>query len=205
MLWIDCEQNTEEWDSLRIGRIGGSEIHTIMANYGKAFGDPAKNLAAYIAAEQKDGIARTRGMAPNEHMKRGHEQEPIARMRYEEDRFATVTNGGYYIVGDDIGVSPDGHVYEDGLVEIKSVTIPVQAATIRRGAFDPKYKWQIAQELKVSGREWIDYISFCAEGTADNQLFVQRIYPADLTEEFNQIDIRVDEFRRLVDKNRKYV
>jgi len=45
MRWVDCEQNTEEWESLRIGRIGGSELHTIMANYGKAFGDPASGEA----------------------------------------------------------------------------------------------------------------------------------------------------------------
>ena len=43
MKFHDVEQNTDEWLNLRIAKITGSSISKIMANYGKAFGDPAKN------------------------------------------------------------------------------------------------------------------------------------------------------------------
>lgn len=44
MIWHDVDQNSDEWMALR-GRVGGSSIGKIMANYGKAFGQPAQDLA----------------------------------------------------------------------------------------------------------------------------------------------------------------
>jgi hypothetical protein len=203
-MWLDVAQNEEEWMRLRIGRVGGSELHTLMANYGKAFGDPAHRLAQRVALEQISGEKVESGYT-NEHMERGHEQEPIAKQKYEEERFCSVANGGYYILGDDIGVSPDGIVYDDGLVEIKSVAYPGQFDTIDRGKYDPKYKWQLVQELKVSGREWVDYISFCADFPPGKQLFIQRIYKKEFTEEFKMVDARFNEFRALIDAKKRKI
>jgi len=104
-MWHDIPQNTPEWLQMRVGKIGGSSIGKIMACYGKAFGDPAHDLAVKVAIEQITGKSQESGYT-NEHMERGHEQEPIARMMYEEHYFVDVTNGGFFENGD-IGVSPD--------------------------------------------------------------------------------------------------
>jgi len=197
MKWLDIEQNTDEWMDLRIGRVGGSSMGKIMANYGKAFGPPAQDLSVRIALEKIKGISHGSSFS-NEHMERGHEQEPIARRLYEDTTFCDVTNGGYYIVDDDIGVSPDGLVYEDGIIEIKSVIDTVHYKTIKRDAPDPKYKWQLAFNLLCSGREWIDYVEFCSDFPEGKRLFTHRILKDDCLEEFDMINSRLSEFNKMV-------
>ena len=197
-MFLDMRQNSDEWLLARSGKVTGSAISKIMANYGKAFGDPAKKLAANIAVEQLTGknIASTYS---NDHMQRGHEQEPIARMMYEETYFCDVDNGGFFD-NDFTGCSPDGLVDADGVIEIKSVIASVQYATVKRGAFDPTYKWQLNFNLKETGREWIDYISFCNEFPEGKKLFIQRLYAEQQQEEFKMIESRQAEFKRLVDE-----
>jgi hypothetical protein len=119
-------------------------------------------------------------------------------MLYEDQTFCSVTNGGLFTEGEDIGVSPDGLVGDNGVIEIKSVIAPVQVKTIKRNTYDSAYKWQIAFELKVTGRDWLNYVSFCADFPDCKKLFIVPVYPSLLKEEFKQIDIRLDEFRRLV-------
>lgn len=190
----DIEQNTDEWLSMRVGRVGGSSIGKIMANYGKSFGQPAQDLAVKIAIEQITGERNENGYT-NVHMERGHEQEPIARALYEEKFFCDVQRGGFFEEGDDVGVSPDGLVYEDGLIEIKSVIETVHFATVKRGKFDPLYQWQLYLNLKVSGREWIDFVSFCATFPEGKRLFVSRVTREECQEQFGMIDTRIDKFR----------
>lgn len=194
-MWIDIEQNTDEWLQLRVGKIGGSSISKIMANFGKSFGEPAKKMAVDIALERITGIRVSEGFS-NAHMERGHEQEPIARMLYQDEFFCEVTNGGFYDNGD-TGVSPDGHACE-GLIEIKAVIPSVQYQTIKRNSFDPKYKWQLAFELRESKLPWVDYVSFCSSYPEGSRLFVARVYADDLYEEFMKIEDRLGQFNRLV-------
>ena len=136
---IDVEQNTDEWFQMRAGRLTSSKLGTVMANLGKAFGEPAKKYAVDIAIEQITGKPVSSGYS-NAHMERGHEQEPLARMKYEEENFVEVTNGGFFDSGF-IGVSPDGCVY-DGFIALKSVISSVHYANITRAQFDPSYNCQ---------------------------------------------------------------
>lgn len=196
-VWYDIQQNTDEWLDLRIGKLTGSGVKNIMANYGKVFGEPAKKLAVTIAREQLTGKRSLNESYSNAHMERGHEQEPIARALYEELFFTDVTNGGFYGVGA-LGCSPDGLVCDNGLIEIKSVIDHVQYATIKRGGFDPSYKWQLYFNLMQSGREWIDYVSYCADFPPATRLHVHRIYKAGCTECFEMMNARIKEFFTLV-------
>jgi hypothetical protein len=118
MVWHDVEQNTDEWDLLRVGKITSSSLAKVMANYGKSFGEPAKKYASEIALGQVTGQVTVGGYS-NAHMERGHVEEPLARDEYESRYFSAVTNGGFYEVGDE-GGSPDGLVGDTGMVEIKS-------------------------------------------------------------------------------------
>ena len=49
----DIEQGSDEWFQLRMGKITASHFGTIMANYGKAFGNPALQYAMRVAIESK--------------------------------------------------------------------------------------------------------------------------------------------------------
>ncbi len=105
MVFHDVEQNSEIWFDLRLGKATASKFGCFMANDGKAFGDPAKDYALQLALELATG-KKAEFSFSNEHTERGHEQEPIARMLYEEENFVTVTNGGFFD-WDDYGESPD--------------------------------------------------------------------------------------------------
>lgn len=194
-MFYDIEQNTDDWLDLRAGKVTGSGISKIMANYGKAFGEPAKKYAVDVALGQITGRAQGDNYT-NTHMDRGHEQEPLARQLYEDDRFCEVLNGGFFDNGF-TGCSPDGRI-DNGLIEIKSVIPSVQYATLKRGSFDPAYKWQINFNLKESNCEWIDYVSFCLDFPENKRIIVYRTYAETQQEEFKMIDLRLSEFKDLV-------
>jgi hypothetical protein len=202
-MFHDIQQNTDEWMKLRAGKVGGSSIGYIMASYGKAFGDPAKKLAVKLALEQITGKPQESNYN-NAHMERGHEQEPIARALYEDTYFCDVSNGGFFDNGK-TGVSPDGLVGTSGVIEIKSVIDSVQFKTVKRKALDPCYKWQCIFNLMETGREWLDYVSFCADFPEGKRLFVQRLNIADCSEEIEMIGNRLLEFWKVVRETKKII
>ena len=198
----DVEQNTDDWFAMRCGKVGGSSIGSIMANYGKAFGPPAHELAQKIALEQITGIPISSGFT-SPHLDRGHEQEPIARGLYEAEYFCEVTNGGF-IENGDCGVSPDG--FNGGnLIEIKSVIYKVQFANLKRDNYDPKHKWQLFFNMQQCGCEWIDFVSFCAQFPIGKQLFCRRVLADQSKKEFAMMDVRMAEFRVLVQDKIKII
>jgi hypothetical protein len=196
-MFHDIEQNTDVWLDLRSAHLTGSAVSKVMANAGKAFGEPARKLAVDIALEQITGVHISNGYT-NEHMQRGHDQEPLARMEYEDQYFCTVENGGFYDNGF-TGCSPDG-IVGNGLIEIKSVIPSVHYQRIKKGGFDSSYRWQLMFNLKESGKDWIDFISYCANFTEAKQLYVFRIFAEEQTEDFEKMAIRIAEFERLVDE-----
>lgn len=204
MTYIDVEQNTEQWDELRIAKITSSKLGLVMANFGKPFGEPAKKYAIDIATEQITG-RKAGGGYSNEHMDRGHEQEPLARMLYEETYFCEVTNGGFYDLGD-YGCSPDGHVNDDGLIEIKSSIPSVHYERIRKQCCDSStYKWQMIGNLKASGKQWIDFVSYCQDFPIGKQLYVIKYTADKFAKEYEMIDARLDEFRKLIKESKEVI
>lgn len=196
MIFHDVEQNTEIWDLLRLGKATSSNFSCFMANYGKAFGDPAKEYALKIALERINGVKAEFGFS-NSDMERGHEQEPIARMLYEEEHFVTVANGGFFDCGD-YGDSPDGLIGKDGVLEIKSVVAKTHYANLTRGNFDPCYKWQLTGHLDCTGRDWTDFVSYCSDFPKDKQLIVYRVDRDDLADELRMLKERREQFLELV-------
>ena len=196
MIYHDIEQNTDAWLELRIGKATASKFGTFMANEGKAFGDPAKDYALQIALEISTGRKAEFGFS-NDHTERGHEQEPIARMLYEEENFVTVTNGGFFD-WIEYGDSPDGLVGNDGIIEIKSVIAKTHYATLRRGNFDPAYKWQLIGHLDCTGRKWVDFVSYCSDFPNEKQLITHRLYREQCDDEITRLRERRSEFLKLV-------
>jgi hypothetical protein len=194
--WHDVPQNTEAWQALRLGKATASNFGCIMANDGNAFGEPAKKYALQLALELATG-RKAEFSFSTDHMERGHEQEPVARMIYEDAEFVDVTNGGFFDCGDH-GDSPDGLIQHDGVIEIKSVTAAVHYATLKRGSFDPAYRWQLVGHLDCTGRDWVDFVSFCSEFPEASQLIVYRSTRDDFKDELKRLEDRRTKFLELV-------
>jgi len=203
MIFYDVQQNTDEWLSLRLGKCTASKFSILMANEGKAFGEPAKDYALQLALEQATG-KRAEYSFSNEHTERGHELEPFARALYEDTLFVTVTNGGFF---DHLeyGDSPDGLVGSDGVLEIKSVIAKTHYATLRRGNFDPAYRWQLVGHLDCTGRNWVDFASYCSDFPPARQLLTYRLHRSECADELRRLAQRRREFLALVQETRKSI
>jgi len=201
--YVDIRQNSDEWLELRGGLLTSSKLGVVMANYGKSFGEPAKKYAVNIAIEQITGKS-IKSNYSNEHMQRGHEQEPIARMLYEDEMFCSVKDGGFF-KSDTIGCSPDGLVGDNGVIEIKSVIASTQFATVKRQYLDPAYKWQCDGNLKFTGRDWLDFVSYCEDFPEGGQLFIHRIKKEDRQEQFDMIDNRINQFLILIQESKEII
>ena len=191
-MFHDVEQNSEEWLELRKGKVTASYFPIIMANDGKAFGEPAKRYALKLALERKTGRRIEAGFS-NEHTERGHALEPVARMRYESEYFTQITNGGFFDLVS-YGDSPDGLICQDGVIEIKSVIASTHYETLNRNAPDPAYKWQIVGHLFCTKRKWCEFVSYCEDFPEEKQLLVYRIYAEEIQEKFNRLETRLNEF-----------
>lgn len=196
MKWHDVEQNSPEWEELKLGKASSSSYAKFMANFGKPFGEPAHRYALQIALEIVTGRKADYSFK-NDDMERGHEQEPLARMLYEEQFFVDVTNGGFFDWGTH-GDSPDGLIGTDGVLEIKSVIASTHEATIKRGKPDPAYRWQNVGHFDGSAREWLDWASFCSDYPDHLQLVVYRMYRNEVEAELAQLAERRAEFLELV-------
>lgn len=196
MIFRDIKQNDDEWEKFRLGKVTGSKLGCVMANFGKAFGPPAHDYALKIALERITGYGDTDAYS-NSHMDRGHEQEPLARALYEETYFCDVLNGGFFDL-EDKGCSPDGLVGEHGLIEIKSVIAKVHHANVKRNDVDPAYKWQVAGNLMFSKRDWIDFVSYCQSYPAGKKLFAVRKHKKELRGKFRMLKKRLKEFDNLI-------
>lgn len=196
MQFHDVPQNTDEWMQLRCGKATASNFGCFMANEGKAFGEPARRYALQIALEITTGKKSDYSFT-NEHMERGHEQEPVARMLYEEEHFATVKNGGFFCWGS-YGDSPDGLINDDGVLELKSVIAPTHYATLLRGSFDPAYRWQLVGHLDCTGRDWVDFASYCSDFPLGKQLLVYRLHREECADEIERLRDRRASFLDLV-------
>lgn len=136
-------------------------------------GDTAKTLTNTLIAERITGHVEPIQM--NRAMERGVLDEPFARDAYAE-HYAPVTEVGFIVTeahGFKLGYSPDGLVGDDGLIEIKSRDQKTQLATILADKVPAANMAQLQGGLLVSGRKWIDYVSFCS----GMPLYVKRVYP----------------------------
>lgn len=202
MIFYDVEQNTDEWMALRCGKATASNFGCFMANDGKAFGNPANSYALRLALEQINCRPAEHGFS-NEHTERGHAQEPIARMLYQDTTFSEVTNGGFFCHGT-FGDSPDGLVSTDGAIEIKSVISTTHEATLQRNSFDPAYKWQLIGHLDCTGRDWVDFVSYCSDYPPGSQLFIHRLHREDYLDEIARLRSRREEFLKVVQDKIKF-
>jgi hypothetical protein len=208
MIFHDVEQNSEEWFSLRTGKVTTSKLGVFMANYGKAFTDTAKKYAFRIAKEQVTGERVEETAFMSEDMKNGQIYEPIAREEYEYTTFNNVGNGGFcqHEKYSDVGGSPDGLILDqNGGIEIKSVKDWTHRNNIRRGTFDPAYKWQVLGNIWLCGLDWLDFISYGITYTRSKKLFIYRAYVTEYQEQIDMIEPRLNDFRELIESEKKYL
>jgi len=167
-------QGSDEWLAMRCGLITASEMKLILTPTLKVANNDKTRAHAYEIAFQR----LTQYVEPqyvSDAMLRGQEDEIYARAAYAE-HYAPVTECGFItrdFGGFTIGYSPDGLVGDDGLIECKSRAGKYQVQTIATDQVPEEYMLQLQTGLLVTGREWIDFISYCG----GLPVFVKRVEP----------------------------
>jgi hypothetical protein len=72
-------------------------------------------------------------------------------------------------------VSPDGLVGDSGMIEIKCPQIKAHLEVLDKQSVPSQYVKQCQWSLQRTGREWIDFISYCPE-VFSKPLFIVRRY-----------------------------
>ena len=174
-VYEDLEQGTDEWLAARRGIITASVVGLLITakTVKPANNDTSRGLIATLVAERITGHVEP--IQENSDMLRGTLDEPYARDIYSE-HYAPVTEVGFMVLesyGQRLGYSPDGLVGDDGLIEIKSRRQKKQFATILADEVPAENMAQIQCGLIVSGREWLDYVSYAG----GMPLYVKRVLP----------------------------
>lgn len=167
-------QGSDEWHDQRRGIVTASVVGKLLTPTLKvASNDVSRGLTVTLAAERITGWTEETPMAAD--MWRGVESEPFARDVYS-GHFGAVDECGFMLwKGPDwsLGYSPDGLVGDDGLIEIKAPRAKTHLNTILTDTVPAHYMAQCQAGLLVSGRRWIDFVSF----VGGMPLYVKRVHP----------------------------
>jgi hypothetical protein len=160
MITYNVEQGTPEWLEARMGIPTASEFDKLLTPTGKP-STQGKAIAHRLVAEILTGRPQStwNGNADTE---RGKELEPDAVAFYEMLHGETTKVG---FITDDartMGCSPDRLVGEDGLLEIKCPAAHTHVEYMLTG-IDRGYMPQLQGQLLVTGRKWVDWMSYHPE------------------------------------------
>lgn len=192
------EQGSEAWLAARKGVITGSRFKDCRDRLKN--GQPSKKCLDYakdVAREREGGEPMP--VFTNGAMRIGTEQEPLARMIYERKTGNIVDEAGFITTHDRLfGVSVDGLVDDDGIIEIKTM---VSSDTLFTAFVDGDISGYIDQcngAMWLLGRKWVDLILWVHDLGA---MKIIRINRDD--DVINALESDLVEFERMVSRCQK--
>lgn len=132
---------------------------------------------------------------------RGLDLEPLARKRYEEETFTSVTQVGYIAIGEWMGCSPDGLIMSgdviEGGIEIKCLCADKYLRFLDTRQIDSDYWFQCQWFLYITGAKWIDFVMFHPDFKQD--IAIERVTWDEKTHvKWDQrVPVLLDELERL--------
>ncbi len=168
----DIPQGSEEWTQLRLGVATASNFNKIITATGKESATREK-YALQLATEST--LFSAEPNFKNEIMARGNELEAEARQVYQEETFNIVEEITMFKSDcGNFGYSPDGLIANDGLIEIKCPLATTHFQYILDDKVPSDYWQQLQGGLWVSGRNWIDFVSY-HPNFKEKKLFIKRV------------------------------
>lgn len=173
--YAHIEQRSDEWHALRRGILTASTIGRLITPKTRqvAANPESRALTAQLAAERLAGFTEENYVTNA--MWRGIDDEPRAVEQYSKDHHP-VTPMGFMIrqwPTFKLGYSPDGMVGDDGLIEVKSRSPKEQVKVVIEAEIPAEHLAQLHCGLLVSGRAWVDYVSYCG----GLPMWVKRVHP----------------------------
>jgi putative phage-type endonuclease len=169
------KQQTPEWFAARLGKATGSRISDIVAKTKTGYAASREDYMFQLVVERLTGV-NTVSFSSKE-MQWGVDQEEYARAAYEAHMGVLVEQVGS-IDHPRIAMSsasPDGFVGDDGMIEVKCPMTKNHLNMFLGQSIAKVYKDQMMWQMAVTGRKWVDYVSFDPRCPAGLQLFIQTV------------------------------
>ena len=149
------------------------------------------NLKIEILCERMTGDIMDKFV--NQAMQWGIEKEPEAKAAYESKTGRIIRDVGFidHPRIEFCGASPDGFV-DEGLIEIKCPNTSTHVSWILDGGIPEEHKAQMTLQAAVTGRSWVDFVSYDPRMPEAQQLLVRRFYPT--SEEIAVIEKEAETF-----------
>ncbi|MEM1271791.1 MAG: lambda exonuclease family protein [Bacteroidota bacterium] len=161
---INCKQQTAEWWQARRGVPTASEFKRICTPKKWQYADGAVTYAQELIAELYDPFYGCHEDYVSAAMAHGSAIEPEARRFYEFNQGVQVEQVGFCTTDDGLlGCSPDGLVGDDGGIECKAPKIHTHIRWLLDGGVPPEHLAQCHGFLVVTGRQWVDFLSYCPQ------------------------------------------
>lgn len=176
MKHFDFEQGTPEWLEARKGCITGSRFRDARDRLKN--GNPSSKAILYakdVARERCGGTAER--VFQNAAMKFGSEQEKFATSAYESKTGHLVEPVGFFKTEDGMfGLSPDGLINDDGVLEVKTMVSSDTLFTAVADGDVSAYMDQCNGYLWLLGRKWVDLVLWAPDmESLGLQLVIKRI------------------------------
>lgn len=196
---MSAPQGSEEWLAERAGKATASNFDKIMM---------APTTAGYQGYLTQLVLERIYGRPvetfKNKTMERGNELEPLARLRYALATRQPVIESPFVQHSSlAAGASPDGLVGKDGLVEFKCPLANNHYYTLKTGKVPRQYEHQVLGQMWITGRKWVDFVSFSDEFPANAALTIIRVERDDKLVEL--LESRVTKFLNEVAEAVKFI
>jgi len=170
------DQRSIEWRLLRAGKLTGSTAkHVLAAGRGKEEAVGRRDLRYQLAAERLTGQPQEDGYT-NAAMQWGIDHEADARAAYEAATGQLVETVGF-CEHDTLlaGTSPDGWVGADGIVSLKCPKTATHCGYLRSQVEPAEHAAQNTHELWLTGRAYVDFVSFDPRLPERLQLVIVRV------------------------------
>lgn len=160
MILHTCEQRTPEWHALRSGKLTGSCAKDMLEKIKSGESAKRRDLRMRLLAERLTGIPQEDTYV-NAVMQWGIDHEAEAVRAYEAKTGALVEPIGFCQHDDlPVGTSPDGFVESDGILSIKCPKTATHIGYLRSQKEPPEHWAQNTHELWLTGRAWVDFVSY---------------------------------------------
>lgn len=199
-----CEQGSVAWREMRLGKVTASRVKDVLSK-GRGTA-PSKTAETYMMELLAEKITNeSKLFFENDAMKWGTETEPQARAMYELKSGNTVREVAFIIKDENTGVSPDGLIGDDGMLEIKCPTTITQIKRALTDNYSEDYYEQIQMQLWVAERQWCDFLSFDPRLDIDAGYLLQRVerdeeFIENMKEKTEEFIVKLNEFHELLTK-----
>lgn len=202
MIVYRVKQGSPEWHAARAGVCTASNFKLARARLKSGpnkgdFTEAAKDYAFRLAIECISGDP-LRGGYETWEMERGHELEPVARMKHEVAKQVMVEEVGFVATDDRrFGASADGFIDLDGGAEYKCFLAPEKLRSIIVAGDTSEVTDQVQGGMWLTGRKWWHFALYCpALEAVGRDLTIFDIKRDD--DYIEQMEIELWQFNKLV-------